>query len=164
MNDVVEIGARAVPMGIAGAALMDAWGLLLRRGFSVSTLDYAMLGRWVGHFPRGRFVHSRIASAPPIPGERLLGWAAHYAIGITFAWLLFAIWGLGWSHSPTIWPPLVIGAGTVVAPWFVMQPAIGVGIAGSHSANPRLTRVRNLGTHAVYGLGLYLAAVALSGL
>jgi hypothetical protein len=43
-----------------------------------------------------------------------------------------------------------------------MQPAFGAGIAGSNTPAPRAGRLRNLGTHTVYGLGLYLSAVCLS--
>jgi hypothetical protein len=149
-------------MGVTGSALMDAWSLILRRRFHVPTLDYALLGRWIGHFPQGRFFHERIASADPVRGERPLGWVAHYSIGVAFAFLLLAIWGLDWARSPTIWPALLIGLGTIAAPWFVMQPAIGAGIAGSRTPDPRATRLRNIGTHAVYGVGLYLSGVALS--
>jgi hypothetical protein len=162
MNDIVEFAARGVVMGLVGAAMMDLWGLVLRRGFAIPTLDYALLGRWIGHMPRGRLVHDRIAAAAPIRGERVLGWLAHYGIGIAFAMVLLAVWGLHWARTPSIWPALIVGLGTIVAPWLVMQPAMGAGIAGSRTPNPAATRARNLGTHAVYGLGLYLAAVALS--
>jgi Protein of unknown function (DUF2938) len=153
---------RAVLIGLAGAALMDAWGLVLRRRFGIATLDYALLGRWIGHVPRGRLVHERITSADPVRGERPLGWLAHYSIGVAFAFLLVAIWGPGWLAAPTPLPALIVGVGTVVAPWFVMQPAMGAGIAGSRSPNPRATRLRNVGTHAAYGVGLYLSAVVLA--
>ena len=43
-----------------------------------------------------------------------------------------------------------------------MQPAMGAGIAGSRTPNPWATRARNLVTHAVYGIGLYVTAVALA--
>jgi hypothetical protein len=162
MSDGVEFLTRGVLIGVGGAALMDAWALLSRRAFNIQGLDYAMLGRWIGHFPQGRFFHERIASADPVHGERPLGWAAHYAIGIAFAYLLLAIWGLAWARSPTIWPPLLIGLGTIVAPWFVMQPGMGAGIAASRTPNPRAARLRNLATHIVYGIGLYVSAVALS--
>jgi hypothetical protein len=152
MSDGVELVLRGVLIGVGASALMDVWSLLLRRWFGVPTLDYAMLGRWIGHFPRGHFLHERVASAAPIAGERLLGWLAHYAIGIAFALLLLAIWGLDWARSPTIGPPLLIALGTIAAPWFVMQP----------TPRPGLTRLRNVGTHAVYGLGLYVSALALS--
>ena len=162
MTNVSSLVIAGALIGVGGAALMDLWSLVLRRRFGIPTLDYALLGRWIGYFPRGRFVHDRIAAARPVPGERPLGWLAHYAIGVTFALLLLAICGLDWVQSPTILPALLVGLGTIAAPWFVMQPAMGAGIAGSRTPNPRTTRLRNLGTHAVYGVGLYVSALALS--
>ena len=141
---------------------MDAWAVLARVAFNVQGLDYALLGRWIGHFPQGRFVHERIAAADPIPGERPLGWAVHYAIGIAFAMPLLAIWGLAWARSPTPWPAMLVGLVTIAGPWLVMQPAMGAGVAGSRTPNPLATRLRNLATHAVYGIGLYGSALALS--
>lgn len=162
MPDTLDLVVRGIAMGVAGSALMDLWSAVLRRRFGIPTLDYRLLGRWVGHFPKGRFVHERIAFSTPVAGERAIGWIAHYAIGVTFAFLLLAIWGSGWAHSPTILPALVVGIGTVVAPWFVMQPAMGVGVAASKSPNPAATRLRNLGTHTVYGVGLYVAAALMA--
>lgn len=112
----IELVARALVMGVAAAALMDLWGLLLRRGFGVPTLDYALLGRWLGHMPQGRFVHPRIAAAPPVPGERPLGWIAHYSIGVAFAALLLVLAGPSWVAAPTPGPGLAIGLATIVAP------------------------------------------------
>lgn len=160
----MEMVVRVALIGLAGAALMDVWGLTLRRGFGIPTLDYALLGRWVGHLSRGRLTHERIATADAVRGERPLGWALHYAIGIAFAWVLVAIWGPSWLRAPTPGPALAVGLATVAAPWLVMQPAMGAGIAGSRTPSPRATRLRNLGTHAVYGIGLYLAAVTLDRL
>lgn len=162
MPELVELVVRGVLMGVAGSALMDVWSLGLRWQFRIPTLDYALLGRWIGHMGRGRFVHDRIASAAPVAGERPLGWLAHYGIGVTFALLLLAIVGRDWTKTPTPWPALAVGLGTIVAPWFVMQPAMGAGIAGSRTPNPKATRLRNLGNHAVYGVGLFGSAVILS--
>ncbi|HEX5823781.1 MAG TPA: DUF2938 domain-containing protein [Candidatus Limnocylindrales bacterium] len=162
MPETIDLLIRGVVMGVTGSALMDAWSAVLRRRFGIPTLDYRLLGRWIGHFPKGRFVHERIAAAEPVAGERAIGWLAHYAIGVTFAFLLLAIWGSAWLDSPFIWPALAVGIATVVAPWFVMQPAMGVGVAGSKSTDPAATRLRNLGTHTVYGVGLYVAAALMS--
>jgi hypothetical protein len=162
MPDSLDLVLRGIAMGVAGSVLMDVWSAVLRRRFGIPTLDYRLLGRWIGHFPMGRFVHERIAASEPIAGELALGWLAHYAIGVTFALVLLAIWGRAWLDAPTIWPALAVGLGTIVAPWFVMQPGMGAGLAGSKSPDPTATRLRNLGTHAVYGIGLYVAAVALS--
>jgi hypothetical protein len=162
MPDPLDLVVRGIVMGVTGSALMDLWSAVLRRRFGIPTLDYRLLGRWIGHFPRGRIVHERIASSEPVAGEGPIGWLAHYAIGVTFAFLLLAIWGRSWAESPTIWPALVVGIGTIVAPWFVMQPAMGAGIAGSKTPNPAATRLRNLGTHAVFGVGLYVAAAVMA--
>lgn len=162
MNDSIELVGAGIVMGIAGSALIDGWAFFLRRTLHVTTLDYAMLGRWIGHFPRVRFFHQRIGAAAPVRGERPLGWLAHYSIGIAFAFVLLGVWGLDWLHSPTIGPAMVVGVGTILAPWLVMQPAFGAGIAGSKTPNPSAGRLRNLSTHLVYGLGLYVTALGLS--
>jgi hypothetical protein len=59
---------------------------------------------------------------------------------------------------------VLIGPGTIEASSFVMQPAMGAGIAGSQSPNPRATRLRNPGTNTAYGVGPYLSAVELATL
>jgi len=162
MTDIVEFITRGVLIGVGAAALMDVWALFTRRAFNIQGLDYALLGRWIGRFGRGRFFHERIASADMIRGERPLGWVAHYAIGIAFAFPLLLIWGLDWARSPTIWPAMAIGLGTIVAPWFVLQPGMGAGIAAAKTPNPRSARLRNLATHTVYGIGLFVSALALT--
>ena len=162
MTELVEVLVRTTIIGFAGAALMDVWGAFSRHVLNVQGLDYALLGRWIGHLPRRRLFHDRVAAADPVRGERAVGWAAHYAIGIAFAIPLLAIWGLDWARSPTLVPAMIIGIVTVLAPWLVMQPAMGAGIAGSRTPRPGATRIRNLATHAVYGAGLYLSAVLLS--
>ena len=161
MTEATEFVVRGALIGAGGAALIDLWALVARRALNVQGLDYALLGRWIGHFLKGRFVHERIATAHPVRGERPLGWAAHYSIGIAFAYVLLAIWGLDWARSPTILPAMLIGLGTIVAPWLVMQPAMGAGVAASRTPNPRAARLRNLATHTAYGLGLYASAVGL---
>jgi hypothetical protein len=162
MIEMAELLIRATLIGGGGAALMDAWALFARRAFGIQGLDYRLLGRWIGHIPRGRIRHDPIAATAPIRGERILGWVAHYAIGAGFAFLLLLLVGRGWADAPTIGPALAVGMGTIVAPWFVMQPAMGAGIAASRTPNPAGSRLRNLATHAAYGIGLYGSALALS--
>ncbi|OXJ14151.1 DUF2938 domain-containing protein [Burkholderia sp. AU6039] len=149
----------------AGATLvMDLWALLRRRAFGIPSLDYALVGRWLGHMMHGRFRHASIVAAAPVPGERALGWVAHYAIGIVFAALPVAIAGTAWIGTPTPLPALVAGLASIVAPFFVMQPAFGFGIAASRTPSPGVARRRSLITHLSYGVGLYLAALTLAAL
>lgn len=155
--DVLLIGAGAT-------LLLDLWTVFRRRAFGVPSLDYALVGRWIGHMIRGRFRHVSIVAAPPVPGERALGWIAHYTIGIAFATLPVVIAGTAWIGAPTLLPALVAGLVSIVAPFFVMQPAFGFGIAASRTPHPGVARRRSFVTHLSYGVGLYLAALALSAL
>lgn len=111
------------------------------------------------HAP-GRFAHESIAEAEPIPGEETLGIVVHYSIGIGFAGLLLAL-RPGWSEHPTPGPAMAIGMGTIAAPWLVMQPAFGLGVAAAKTPDPTTARLRSLRTHATYGFGLYVTGLAL---
>ena len=154
----------AVVVGSGATVIMDIWALLMSRLFSIPSLNYGMVGRWVGHIPRGTLVHANIAESPAVSGERVVGWAAHYAIGIAFAWMLIMIVGLEWIREPTVLPALLTGLVTLVAPFLIMQPGMGAGVAASKTPAPTTARLRSLMAHMSYGIGLYLTAVALSTL
>lgn len=158
MHSTIEFLFRGVFIGAGATLLIDAWAARLRR-FGVPSLNFALLGRWIGHLPRGRFVHRSIASAEPVRRESLLGWLAHYAIGVSFAGLLLAIFGLDWARYPTFGPAFLVGIGTLPAPLFVLQPALGAGIASSKTARPVFNTLKSLTTHAIFGVGLFLAAL-----
>ncbi|WP_261539451.1 DUF2938 domain-containing protein [Burkholderia multivorans] len=149
-------------IGVGATLVMDLWALLRRRVFGVPSLDLALVGRWLGHMAHGRFRHASIATAAPLRGERALGWAAHYVIGIAFAGLPVALAGPHWVDTPTLAPALAAGLVSVAAPFLVMQPALGFGIAASRTPQPAVARRRSLVAHLSYGVGLYLAALALA--
>jgi hypothetical protein len=147
-----------VIIGVGATAVMDVWGLVRQRLLGIPGANYALVGRWLGWIPRGRLRHESIASAPAIPHERLIGWTAHYLIGIVFASVLLVAAGIAWIESPTIIPALLVGIGTVAAPFLLMQPGMGAGIAASRTPRPTAARVQSLITHGIFGVGLYGAA------
>lgn len=161
MGMPVEMILQVTVLGVGATLLMDGWALLRRRLFGIAALDYALVGRWLGHMRHGRFRHAAIGKAPAVRGERALGWAFHYLTGLVFAAAFVLLMGNGWLQQPTPWPALLFGAATVAAPLLLMQPGFGMGIAASRTANPAQARVRSLVTHLVFGVGLYLAAVLL---
>jgi len=163
MSETVEFAVRAVSIGAGATLLMDVWALLLRQ-FGVPSLNFAFLGRWVGHLPRGRWMHPSIARATPVRGESWIGWCAHYSIGIAFSALLLWTYGLGWARSPALLPALSIGIVTVVAPLLVLQPGMGAGIASWKTPTPVFNCIKSLATHTIFGLGMYLAALATASL
>jgi hypothetical protein len=148
--------------GAGATALMDLWGLARRRLLAIPPPDYAMVGRWLGPMARGRFRHAAIAAARPVRYERLLGWTAHYLTGIAFAGILVSIAGQAWMDNPTIGPALAVGIATVAAPFLLMQPGMGAGIAASRTSRPGAARMQSLITHAVFGFGLYGAGYVAS--
>ncbi|MGP0018908.1 MAG: DUF2938 domain-containing protein [Candidatus Sulfotelmatobacter sp.] len=163
MSRTAEFVLRALTIGVGATIVMDIWALLLRQ-LGIPSLNFAFLGRWIGHLPHGQWSHQSIAKAPPIRGELWMGWFGHYSIGITFSALLLAVYGLEWARKPTLLPALIIGIVTVVAPLFILQPALGAGIASSKTPKPVFNSFKSLTTHVVFGLGLYLAALATASL
>jgi hypothetical protein len=151
----------AIAIGIGATLVMDLWNLFLKRAFGVRSLDYCLLGRWVSHMPAGTFQHASIAAAQPKPFECTVGWVSHYSIGIVFA-LTFVILTGDWLSSPTLLPALLYGLATVVFPFLIMQPSLGFGVASARAPRPAQARLKSLATHAVFGLGLYVCALATS--
>lgn len=148
---------KIVLTGVGATLIMDLWAFI-QRLFNIKSLDYRIVGRWIANFPKGKFYYENIMKAAPEKHEVLLGWVAHYLIGITFAALLVLIMGQNWLENPTLLPALFIGVITIVAPFFIMQPAFGFGIAASKTPEPTKTRLKSLLTHSIYGIGLYVAA------
>jgi hypothetical protein len=152
----------AVLIGAIATALMDLWGIARTQLLGIPAFDYGLVGRWLAWLPRGRFRHDPIKASPPVQGERLIGWTAHYLTGIAFAAILLAIWGLDWVRYPTLGPALIVGISSVAAPFLLMQPAMGAGIAASRTPRPNAARLQSLITHAIFGLGLYAGGWATS--
>jgi hypothetical protein len=151
------LGAAAI--GVGASVLMDVWNLLLKRVVGIPSLSYCLLGRWLLHMPEGTFSHVSISAAPPRRFECSTGWLAHYSIGLAFALVFLALQPGDWLAHPTLLPAVLYGIATVVFPLFVMQPALGLGIAASKTPKPSQARLKSLVTHTVFGIGLYLCAL-----
>jgi Protein of unknown function (DUF2938) len=152
----------AVAVGIGATLAMDLWNLFLKSIFSIPSLNYCLLGRWLRHMPGGVFRHASISSAPQKSFECTVGLIAHYTIGAVFALVFIVMTSGSWFARPTLLPALLYGIGTVVFPFFIMQPSFGLGIAASKTPNPTQARLKSLMTHTVFGVGLYFCALAVS--
>ena len=149
----------AVAVGTAATLVMDLWNWFLKRAFGIPSLDYCLLGRWIRHMQGGTFRHVNIGKAPKRSFECAVGRIAHYSIGVVFALALVALASGEWLRRPTLLPALLLGLGTVVFPFFLMQPAFGLGVAASKTPKPAQARLKSLMTHTVFGIGLYLGAL-----
>jgi DUF2938 family protein len=149
----------AIAIGVGATLAMDLWNLFLKRAYGIASLDYCLLGRWVLHLPAGRFRHADIRAAAAKPNECTVGWMTHYTIGIMLAVGLVVLTAGEWLARPTLPTALLYGIGTVVFPFFLLQPSLGLGIASSRAPNPTMARLKSLATHTVFGIGLYGCAV-----
>lgn len=160
-SDMVYIGG-AVAVGVGAVLIMDLWNLFLQRACKISSLNFCLVVRWLSHMPTGTFKHASIAAVRKMPVECAIGWTAHYLIGIAFAVMLVMMTSGSWLESPSLLPVLLVGLGTVLIPYFIVQPALGFGIAAAKTPNPAQARLKSLITHTVLGVGLYLSAVPVS--
>lgn len=156
MNDLLPI----LLIGIGATAVTDLWGSVRKLLLGIPPPNYGLVGRWIAHMGHGKFRHDAIAESPSMRAEHIIGWTVHYLIGIAFAALLIGIWGESWIHYPTIGPALTVGIGTVAAPFLLMQPGMGAGIAASRTQRPASARAHSFITHAIFGIGLYVSGWA----
>lgn len=51
-----EFVLRAFFMGVGATIVMNLWALLLKQ-LGIPSLNFAFLGRWIGHLPDGQWTH-----------------------------------------------------------------------------------------------------------
>ena len=159
----MHIIIKTLIVGIGATFAMDIWSFILGV-FNIKSLDYRFVGRWIANIPKGQFFHNNIMNVTPVKNELIIGWISHYLIGISFAFLMLAIYGRNWFEKPMLFPALVVGIATIAAPFFLMQPAFGLGVAGSNFPEPDILRLKSFMAHVVYGIGLYLSALFISSI
>jgi len=164
MNNLTLSCISAIFMGFGATLTFDLWGLFLKQTFRITPSNICLVGRWIRYMPAGTFKHSNIGSTPSKSAECTVGWIAHYTIGVTFASAFVVLVGLDWLQHPTLMPALIFGVVTVLAPFFIMQPLLGLGFAASNTPNPTQARLRSLLNHAAFGVGLYFFGLLVSWL
>ena len=142
-------------MGLGATLTIDLWAQFLRLCAGIAPTDWGVVGRWVAGIPRGRLRLPRGNSETPGRSERLLGWLTHYAIGIAYA-LIYLTLLHTMSLDASLPSALLFGLVTVLAPWLILQPALGKGAFASATPRPGLIRLQNLAVHLLFGAGLYL--------
>ena len=156
MNDLALSFITAIFIGLGATLTLDLWALFLKHIFKIIPSNFCLVGRWLRTMPEGIFKHSNIVSSPQKRAECVVGWLAHYIIGVMFAATFVALAGNSWVQRPALLPAISFGVVTVLAPFFIMQPSFGLGFAASKTSNPTQARLRSLMNHTVFGLGIYL--------
>lgn len=156
MNNLFLHLTSAIFIGLGATLTFDLWALFLKYTFKTTPSNFCLVGRWILYMPKGVFKHSNIRSTPRKNAECAAGWIAHYIIGMIFAVVFVELVGINWLQHPTLLPAVLFGLITVLMPFFIMQPAFGLGLASSKTPNPMDARFRSLINHAAFGIGLYL--------
>lgn len=146
-------------VGLGATAVADVWQVLLNRVAGLPVANWRLVGRWVSGMRRGVFVLAQPKAAPPEPGELAIGWAFHYVVGLAYAAAYLTLAAALVEGRASLVLALGFGAATLVAPWFVMQPAMGVGVLAKRAPKRGVALLVSSTTHLAFGLGLYLAHV-----
>jgi hypothetical protein len=159
--EVMKVAIEALVIGIIATLATDLWLSLLQM-VGVPPANWALVGRWLAWMPRGVFVHRPISATPPIRSELAIGWGFHYVVGIAYAALYLAIARLILASGPTLISALVFALALLVAPWLVMQPALGLGFFAAKTPHPNKARIISISGHTAFGVGLYFGAVSIN--
>ncbi|NVM66585.1 glucan phosphoethanolaminetransferase (alkaline phosphatase superfamily) [Mucilaginibacter sp. SG538B] len=144
----MNIMVKVVIAGIAGTFATDIWTFLLRL-FGVHSHGLLLVGLWVkSHLPS--VLQGQLAGK-----ELLIGWTAHYLLGISFAFLLIPMYGKKWFRQPTAFSALVLALVTFVISLFIIQPMLNFGIAFSKFRTQPVILLKVLAFHLIYSLGVY---------
>ncbi|WP_333715581.1 DUF2938 family protein [Pantoea eucrina] len=121
--------------------MMDIWSLCQQSLFKVLSLQYALVDRFFWGLLRGKVRHNPMFTTPPIQGEGLAGWAIHYLTGIAFAFIPVVLTGAGWYHEPEVFTAVFTAFLTLLAPFMILQPALGFGLAAVRTPDGPATSV-----------------------
>ncbi|MBU2972159.1 DUF2938 domain-containing protein [Pseudoalteromonas sp. C2R02] len=112
-------------------------------------------GQWLGHIPNEKLTHNAIITSPKIKYENALSWLFHYLIGILYAGFYIALITIYQANDPSVLSAWLFGLATIISPWFIMQPSLGMGICASKAEKPNIVRLQNFVIHSIFGFALY---------
>lgn len=151
----MEQALRVLVMGITATVAIDLWATFANRMLGWPRTHWGLVGRWIGHMRDGQFTHVSIASSPTIVHESILGWVFHYVVGCIYATIYLTYVSTAQMGRPTLVSAVLFGLITILSPWLLMQPALGLGICASKAPRSNLVRLQNLIIHTTFGLALY---------
>ena len=87
--------------------------------------------------------------------ESVVGWTFHYVVGCIYAALYLIYLDAVQMGQPTLVSAVLFGLVTVLSPWLLMQPGLGLGACAAKAPRPSLVRLQNPIIHTIFGLALY---------
>ncbi|WP_395687799.1 DUF2938 family protein [Aestuariivirga sp.] len=150
----------AIITAAVAATTADAGRFVYQAISGMAPVNWSVSGRWFLMVLSGQPFVPDMAAAPALPHELLAGHAAYYTISLVFAAAYLLLLDRVWKHPPSLLNGLAFGWVTMIFPFFIQMPAMGMGVFASHTATPLLIVLRTLVHHSSFGLGLALGAMA----
>ncbi len=150
---------RCLMAGFAAATAADAGRTLYQLATGFPPVNWSVSGRWFLMVLSGHPYVPNIGAAPTLPNELLAGHVAYYTISILFAAVYLLALSQIFKRKPSVRNGLLFGWITMIFPFFVQMPAMGMGILASNTTTPVLIMLRTLVHHSSFGLGLALGAL-----
>lgn len=151
----MELAVKILMLGVFATLAIDIWATFSNRVLNLPRTDWAIVGRWLGHIPKGVISHESIRSAVKVKHENIVGWLFHYVVGVIYAAVYISLFVLFWGNAPTLVSAWAFGLATIVSPWFIMQPSLGLGICAIKASRPNMVRLQNISIHSIFGVALY---------
>lgn len=151
----MELVFEVTVLGIFATVVIDFWATFSNKVLKFPRTSWAMVGRWLGHIPNGKLVHNSVSNAPEITYENIIGWVFHYFIGITYAFLYIFMVTILQGGFSTLLSAWLFGLLTILSPWLIMQPCLGLGICANKAPKPNMVRLQNFAIHSIFGVALY---------
>lgn len=146
-------------IGVGATLAMDLWAVIQNRIWSLPLPNWAMPGRWFAHLFKGKVFHEDIGQADESSGELVLGWLFHYGVGVVYGILFLFLVGMEWLKEPEFLSAWIFAIATIAAGWFILQPGMGLGWAGSNTSAPWKSRALGLIGHTAFGSGLWVSGL-----
>ena len=151
-------------VGIIATVTLDLWQQIFHLAFGVPTTNWGMIARWMGHMPEGQFTQRDIGKTSPVPYEGPLGWVIHYVVAVSLAVVYLLLMRFVFDAPPNFVSAMLYAVATVCITWFVIEPALGLGVMASKAPNRASVLTLDFTTHLSYGVGIYLGILAASAI
>ena len=117
-------------------------------------IDVVTIGRMAAGWARGHFTYRDPGDMEPVANEKLLGYAAHYTIGVGLAFIYVFGWALLAEGPASPGWAVVYGFATTAASLFLVYPSMGLGMGGRRSPAGLRAVLSPPVNHLFFGVGM----------
>ena len=142
--------------GIVATMLFDAFQISLSYAYNINKSRWDLVGRYFFGFVDKIYIREDLESDKPVKNELLIGYIAHYLIGIIYG-IIYVTINILFFNEPSLILAILFGFITVLGGWCIMMPyAFNLGFFASKKEERFQILTQNLIVHFIFGIGLYM--------